>query len=136
MSVPISGLYAGLLALLLIALAGRVSLLRSKRGVGIGHGNDPELARAIRVHGNALEWILPMLVLLLVAELDGANRTFLHVCGVVFVLSRLAHATGLSRTSKSSSARYWGTAGSWLVIALLAGWNILAFARIAFRLWR
>jgi uncharacterized membrane protein YecN with MAPEG domain len=136
MSVPITGFYAGLLAVLLLVLAARVSLLRSKRGVGIGHGNDPELARAIRVNGNAAEWIPPMLVLLLVAELDGANRSFLHVCGALFVLSRLAHAAGLARTSKSSSARYWGMAGSWLVIALLAGWNIIAFARIALRHWR
>lgn len=129
MIAPVTALYAGLLALLLLALAGRVSLLRSKLNVGLGHGNDPALARAIRVHGNAVEWILPMLALFLVAEIDGASRAFLHVCGVVFLISRIGHALALSRTSKSSSGRFWGIGGSWVVILLLALWDLGAFFR-------
>ena len=74
MSAPVSALYAGSLALLLLGLAARVSLLRSKLNVGTGHGNDPTLARAIRVHGNAVEWILPMLALLLIAEIEHSRR--------------------------------------------------------------
>jgi uncharacterized membrane protein YecN with MAPEG domain len=129
MTAPVTALYAGLLGLLLLVLGARVSLLRSKLRVGWGHGNDPLLARAIRVHGNAVEWIVPMLLLLLVAEIDGASRTFLHVCGVTFVGARVAHAAGLSHTSKDSPGRFWGTAGTWLVIAALAVWDIAAFAR-------
>jgi len=130
MTAPVTGLYAGLLVLLLLVLAARVSLLRSKLGVGAGHGNDPQLARAIRVHGNAVEWIPPMLLVLLVAELDGANRTFLHVCGITFLAARIAHAMGLSRTTKSSAGRFWGMAGTWLVIVALAVWDIAAILRI------
>ncbi len=129
MTAPVTGLYAGLLVLLLLVLAARVSLLRSKLGVGAGHGNDPQLARAIRVHGNAVEWIPPMLLVLLVAELDGANRTFLHVCGITFLAARIAHAMGLSRTTKSSAGRFWGMAGTWLVIVALAVWDIAAVLR-------
>jgi uncharacterized membrane protein YecN with MAPEG domain len=132
---PVSALYAGLLGLLLLVLAARVSLLRSKLNVGMGHGNDASLARAIRMHGNAVEWILPMLVLFLIAEIDGASRVFLHVCGAAFVAARIAHAVGLSRTSKSSPGRFWGTATSWLVIATLAVWNIAAFLRMLPRFW-
>jgi len=132
---PVSALYAGLLGLLLVFLAARVSLLRSKLNVGIGHGSDPALARAIRVHGNAVEWVLPMLVLLLVAEIDGAGRGFLHLCGGAFLAARIAHAVALSRTSKGSTGRFWGTAGSWLVIAALALWNIAAFVRLFPRYW-
>ena len=129
MTAPLTALYAGLLGLFLLALGARVSLLRSNLRVGMGHGNDVHLARAIRVHGNAVEWIVPMLLLFLVAKLDGANRIFLHVCGVSFVGARIAHATGVSRTSKGSSGRFWGMAGTWLVIAVLALWDIAAFAR-------
>ncbi len=129
MAAPLTALYAGVLGLFLLALGARVSLLRSKLRVGMGHGNDVHLARAIRVHGNAVEWIVPMLLLFLVAELDGANRIFLHVCGVSFVGARIAHAAGVSRTSKESSGRFWGMAGAWLVIAVLALWDIAAFAR-------
>ncbi len=133
MTAPITGLYAGLLVLLVVVLGVRVTLLRSKLRVGSGHGNDPLLARAIRVHGNALEWVLPMLVVLLVAELDGANRIFLHVCGVSFLAARIAHAVGLSRTSKDSRGRFWGMAGTWLVIIVLALWDIVATTRINLR---
>jgi len=129
---PITALYAGLLALLLVVLGARVSLMRSKLRVGMGHGDDLHLARAIRVHGNAVEWILPMLLLFLVAELDGANRIFLHVCGVTFIGARIAHASGVSRTSKESPGRFWGIAGTWLVITALALWDIAAFARSGF----
>jgi uncharacterized protein len=129
---PVTGLYAGLLALLLVVLGWRVSMMRSKLRVGMGHGDDAPLARAIRVHSNAVEWILPMLLLLLVAELDGANRIFLHVCGITFVVARIAHARGVSRTSKDSPGRFWGIAGTWLVIAALALWDIAAFARSGF----
>ena len=135
MSAPVSALYAGLLALLLLVLAARVSLLRSKLNVGMGHGNNAPLARAIRVHGNAVEWILPMLSLLLIAEIDGASRGFLHFCGALFVVGRIAHAVGLSRTSKGSSGRFWGTAASWLVIVALAVWNVGAFLRVLPRVW-
>jgi uncharacterized membrane protein YecN with MAPEG domain len=133
MIAPVTGLYAGLLVLLLVVLAVRVTLLRSKLRIGSGHGNDPQLARAIRVHGNALEWILPMLVVLLVAELDGANRTFLHVCGVSFIAARIVHAVALSRTTKESRGRFWGMAGTWLVIAALACWDVAAVARMNLR---
>ena len=132
MTAPITALYAGLLALLLVVLGARISLMRSKLRVGMGHGDDLHLARAIRVHGNAVEWILPMLLLFLVAELDGANRIFLHVCGVTFIGARIAHASGVSRTSKESPGRFWGIAGTWLVITALALWDIAAFARSGF----
>jgi uncharacterized membrane protein YecN with MAPEG domain len=133
-SAPVSALYAGLLALLLLVLGGRVSLLRSRLNVGTGHGNDAALARAIRVHGNAVEWVLPMLLLLLVAEIDGANRWFLHACGATFVAGRIAHAVGMTRTSKASSGRFWGTGACWLVIAALAVWDIAAYVRMLPRL--
>ena len=135
MIAPVTALYGALLALLILVLAGRVSLLRSKLNVGMGHGNDPDLAKAVRAHGNAVEWILPMLILMLVSELDGASRIFLHVCGVTFVAARLAHAIGLSRASKRSTGRFWGAAGTYVVIAALAIWNLIAFLRIALRTW-
>jgi len=133
---PITALYAGLLALLLVVLGARISLMRSKLRVGMGHGDDLHLARAIRVHSNAVEWILPMLLLFLVAELDGANRIFLHVCGVTFIGARIVHASGVSRTSKESPGRFWGMAGTWLVIIALGLWDIAAFVRSGFWLTR
>ena len=127
----VTALYACVLALLLIALAVRVSRSRMKLGIGIGDGGDGRLARAIRVHANAVEWTLPMLLLLIVAELNRASPLLLHVCGVAFVVARVVHAIGLSRSAGSSTGRFSGTVVSWIVIVVLAVWDGAAFVRFA-----
>ena len=131
MSVPITAFYAGVYALLLLLLAARVSGFRMNLKVGLGDGGHSELTRAIRVHGNSVEWMLPMLVLLLVAELNQANPLFLHTCGSIFLVARIAHAVGLSRASGESPGRFGGTTVTWLVIGVLAVWDIATFVRAA-----
>ena len=127
MSVPITALYAGVCALVLLALAARVIRLRWALKVGIGDGGERTLNRAIRVHGNAAEYVPIALVLLLVAELDHASPVLLHGCGGVLVAARLLHAVGLSRTAGASGPRMAGTTGTAIVIAVLAVRNIAAF---------
>jgi uncharacterized protein len=127
--VPVTALYAGACALLLLILAAQVSRQRRTFKVGLGDGGHPPLIRAVRVHGNAVEWILPMLLLLLIAELNHASHLFLHACGIVFFAARITHAVGLSGHSGESGGRVVGTALSWLVIGVLAVWDIVAFVR-------
>ena len=127
--VPVTALYAGLYTLLLLVFAVRVSRFRMSLKIGLGDGGHPPLARAIRVHGNAVEWGLPLLLLLLVAELNHANHVFLHVCAILFLLARLGHAVGLSGNAGKSKGRFLGAGVSWLVIGVLALWNIVAFLR-------
>jgi uncharacterized membrane protein YecN with MAPEG domain len=129
----IAALYAGLVVLLLLVLAIPISRLRRSRGVGLGDGGDRELARAIRVHANLLEWGLPAIVLLLIADLTRAPALLLHGCGLVLVAGRALHAFGLSRSSGYSLGRFVGTALTWAVLLALAGWNLWAFVRIALR---
>lgn len=127
----VTALYAGIFALLLLALAVLVSRRRRRLGVGLGAGGDAELERAIRVHANAVEWGLPLLLLLLIAEENRAPPVLLHVCGIVFILARVIHAVGLSRHSGRSTGRVVGSALNWTVLAVLAVWNIVAFLRPA-----
>ena len=127
--VPVTALYAGLCALLLLVFAALISRFRMTFRIGLGDGGNAELARAIRVHGNAVEWMLPMLLLLLVAELNHTSHWLLHLCGAAFVLARIAHAVGLTRQSGESPGRKLGTVVSWTVIAVLAILNIVDFVR-------
>jgi uncharacterized protein len=127
----ISALYTGVYALLLVAIALLVSRRRLRTRIGLGAGGDAQLERAIRVHANAVEWGLPLLLLLLIAEENRAPPLLLHVCGVVFILARVVHAAALSRISGSSVGRSAGIGLTWAVLAVLAVWDIVAFLRPA-----
>ncbi len=126
----IAALYGGLVAILLLVLAILVSRLRGELNVRLGDGGDPRLMRAIRTHANAVEWAVPTLVLLLIAELNRASPLLLHACGVALVLGRVLHAVGLSRTGGSSFGRFAGTGLTWGALLVLAAWDLWAFARL------
>ena len=126
---PIAGLYAGILALLLVVLAARIIRLRWKLRLGLGDGGDRTMLRAVRAHGNATEYLPITLLLLLVAELNHASPVLLHACGCVFVVSRVLHAIGLTRSGGPSWARAFGTVGTVAVVVVLAVTAILAFLR-------
>lgn len=121
----ITGLYAGLCALLILALAFRVVRFRRAEKIGLGSGGKHRAEVLIRSHANAIEYIPLALLLLLVAEINGLGALWLHLCGSVFVLARLLHAVGLSAGRGGyHPGRFWGIALSWLVILVLAGIDI------------
>jgi hypothetical protein len=122
-------LFAALHGLLLLVLVGRVSRLRHGRRIGFGDGGDPELARAIRVHGNFVEHVPFALLLLGLLELAGLPAPWLWALGGALLLSRLMHAAGLSRTSGASFGRFYGTALTWtsiLAMSLAGLWRAFA----------
>jgi uncharacterized membrane protein YecN with MAPEG domain len=120
----ITALYAGLIGILLLVTAARISRLRGSLKIGVGDGGNPELLRAIRVHGNLVEWALPVLLLLLIAELNRAPALFLHACGAALVVGRILHAVGFSRSPGESVGRFAGTLATWLVLLVLSVWAI------------
>jgi hypothetical protein len=114
-----------LLALLVVLLVAVVVKLRHSLGVGLGDGGNRDLARAIRVHGNAIESIPLFLVLLAIYELNGGFAALLHLFGGVFFFSRVLHAWGLLRSSGASPGRFSGAMGTNLVLLGLALANLV-----------
>lgn len=130
----ITGLYAAFGALLMFLLAARVMQLRHRHSVGLGAGGDESLARAIRAHANAVEYLPIALLLLLILELDQTRAWLLHVFGIVLIVGRILHAMGLSTTAGTSFGRFAGTALTMLVIlamALLLLWQFAVLHAIA-----
>lgn len=125
MIVTITPLYAGLLGLLIIVLAGLVVRQRWRHQVGLGDGGQETLGRAIRVHANSIENVPLALLLLLLAELTGTPALVLHVAGITLLIARLLHAWGLTRGSGSSFGRFWGTLVTWVLIVLLSLANVV-----------
>ena len=75
----VSALYAVLGALLLVKFSFDVVRLRTQYHVGYGDGGFSELQVAIRVHGNAVEYVPIGLILLLFMEMNGAQTWMVHV---------------------------------------------------------
>lgn len=116
MHLPVTGIYAALIALLAIGLAVRVVRLRRSLRVGLGTGNQAALECAVRAHGNLVEYAPLALLLLLIIETGGGGRLLVHGLGIVLLTGRLLHAWGLSGKAGVSFGRFYGTALTWLMI--------------------
>jgi uncharacterized membrane protein YecN with MAPEG domain len=116
---PVTAIYAAIVAVLVVVLGARIVPLRRSRRVGLGDGGDKDLRRAVRIHANLVEYAPMALILMAACELNGAPAWLLHGLGVALVAGRLLHALGLSRSSGISFGRTAGTALTWSV--LLAG---------------
>lgn len=122
----ISPIYISLLALLIVFLAYRVTTFRRGEKISLGEDNGSKAMKsAIRAHGNAVENIPIAALLLLMLELNSLNPILLHAFGLVLVVSRFAHAWGLSKRNGPTAGRFYGTLFTWLCIAVMAILNIL-----------
>jgi uncharacterized protein len=130
----ITGLYAALATLLILVLAVRVIAYRRSHKIGMGDGDDIELRKRIRAHGNAIEYLPFGLVLLLLLELNQTVPLLLHVFGIVLILARLAHAWGVSHHTGISPGRMAGVVLTFTVLlamALLLLWQWIGWTAIA-----
>lgn len=126
MLVPVTALYAALLVVILVALLVPIGSLRGKTGISILHGDDMDLATAMRRHGNFIEHVPIMLVLMAIIELNDGNAIFLHVAGILLVIFRILHPIGLHHDQVRSLPRFIGAAGTFLltiVLGLMALWQ-------------
>ena len=123
MAPTITALYGALNAILNIVLANRVSTVRKKEGVTLGHGESKALLVASRIHANNAEFVPLAIVMMLIAELMGGSSAVLHAYGGLLLVARVAHAIGLTRPSPNVF-RLLGTAITWIGIVAISGWVI------------
>jgi uncharacterized protein len=111
----ITALYAALIGLWAVVLSNYVSINRGKYKILHGDGGNPEMAAIIRRHGNLTEYVPLALILLGLAELTGLPPTWMHVLGILLVVSRLVHPFGVSVTNPGSPLRIMGAVGTHIV---------------------
>lgn len=121
----LTSIYAALLGIFLVILSLNVVIKRARARVGLGDGNHEQLTRAIRVQANLVEYLPISLILLFLAELNGASAFWLNLNGLLLTFARLIHAIGLSRSSGPSTSRFIGANLTWLVILNLSIWNLI-----------
>ncbi|MGH8442412.1 MAG: MAPEG family protein [Nevskiaceae bacterium] len=95
MAFPVTVALAAFCALLLVGLAGRVSLLRMRHNIAFGDGGNPALMRAIRTHGNTAEHAPLFLLLALIFELARGGSGVLIGAAGVFVVARILFTIGV-----------------------------------------
>ncbi len=114
--VPVTALYAGILALIYVGLAVYVIHGRWATRIGLGTAGNDDLLTRTRIHGNFGEYVPLCLLLLLLLELNGTAPFWLHVGGATLVVGRMAHAYGLKQSQGASAARAVGMAATFLVL--------------------
>ena len=112
MTLHITALYAALIGVWAVILANYVSINRGKLQVLLGDGGKPEMAAIIRRHANLLENVPLALILMGLAEGSGLSATWMHVLGVVLIISRLVHPFGITTEPKLSPLRVVGAVGT------------------------
>ena len=116
----ITAFYAALLALFFVFLSFRVIGWRRLKSVELGHGEDSELLRRMRVHANFAEYVPFTLLLMAIAESMTAPRPLIHVVGLILIAGRLMHAYGLSQTPHILRFRVGGIILTFTALALSA----------------
>ncbi|MEJ4044539.1 MAPEG family protein [Erwinia sp. SLM-02] len=112
----VSALYVVFGALLIIKFSLDVVRLRRQYRISIGDGGVSDLQLAIRIHGNAVEYIPLAVLLLVVMEMNGADIWLVHLLGLFFFFGRLLHAWGLR-----SRTMLWRRNGMILTLLTLLG---------------
>ena len=116
-SLPITAIYAALCGFLVIALAANVVRFRLGKKVSLGDGGHKDVNRAIRAHGNTMEYVPLALLLMALLEINGGGDTALHIYGALLLGDRLLYAYGmLVPRSSANPPRQLGIVTSWIVI--------------------
>ncbi len=129
---PITALYAGLLAILLIVLSARVINVRQSGRVELGtstkEGENRELLRRVRVHANFIEYTPFALILIGLAESLKAPSLMLYGLGATLLVGRIVHAYGFSQPNSVMVLRVGGMVLTFLAIggaAALCLWLVV-----------
>ena len=126
MIVPITALYAALLVAVLVCLTTRIGVLRAKTGISILDGGNDRVAVEMRRHGNFVEHVPLLIVLMAIVEINEGSPVFLRVVGIALIICRVAHPLGLRHDRVQTPLRLIGAVGTSLItiaLGLMALWQ-------------
>ena len=119
--------YAGSLSVLALFLGIKTGQKRFSKdaNITIGVGDNFELLQITRAHGNLIENAVFFLILSALLEIVGEIPVLaLYILGDVFLLSRIAHAYGITRPGAESIFRMLGATGTFLVLVTQSIWAL------------
>ena len=126
----ITSIYASTIGLFLIVLSMRVIALRGNpifSFLKFQRDSDISLERAIRGHGNLVEYSPIFLILFYLLETNNLNTTHLHIIGIIYLIGRLMHGICFSFMTKNMFLRVVGTAITLFSIGYLSILTLIRF---------
>ncbi len=118
--IAITGLYAGLIALVFLVLTFRVIGYRRANRIGLGDAGDKTLLKRMRAQGNCAEYAPIGLILLALVEAQGTPGWVVHGLGIMLLAGRVAHGYGFSASPPVMNLRVGGMLLTTGMIALAA----------------
>lgn len=94
---------ASILAIIYIKLSFIVINIRRTNKITLGDGDNEDLKRAIRAHGNFVEFITIALFLILCLELNHFYVLGTSLLSFMFILGRILHAKSLIHDEKQDN---------------------------------
>lgn len=130
MTPVLTGRYAIPLVVVMIGLSTHVTLLRASTGISIMDGGNTQLAERIRRHGNFVENVPIIVLLMAIAELLGSTAVGMHTAGALLLVGRALHAAGVYHGNPKALPRILG-GGSATTLATLVATTVIAVRALA-----
>src|SRR5690349_9589123 len=121
-SMPITTLYAGALALVLLVLSIRVIQARGQTKVLMGDGGHELMVRRMRGQANFVAYVPMALILIGLLEYRGAPAWELHALGGILLVARLLHGYAFAFASNFPPGRFGGA----VLTQVVLGWAAIA----------
>lgn len=125
---PVTTLSASVLFVLLVVLSARVIGTRRHGKVSLGDGGDERLLRRIRGQANLSEYAPAGLILMFLAESQGAWTWLVLATAIVFVTGRLLHGIAFGFSDNWTFGRFFGMLLTFTGIMVFALTNLAMFA--------
>ena len=113
---PITPIFAAVLALIYVVLSFRVIQIRFKQRINLGDGGLANLNTRIRVHANFAEYVPIALILLWFVETITFNRALTLALAALLLISRIMHVIGMHKPKKLIILRQIGMLGTFAVL--------------------
>ena len=127
MHVTVTPIFAALLGLIFVFLSIRTVKARGKARVSLGDGGDANLQKAIRAHGNFIEYVPITLLLLTFLEMRAVSAYAIIVLASFLFVGRCLHAIGMSREKMVSQFRVAGMVLTFISLLVTSIWLLYTY---------
>ena len=121
----ITPLYAIPLVALFLVLSWRIIAERRGNHFAYGDNDSPRIQAKIRAQANWAEYTPIVLLMMLMAELQGVSAAWLHITGMTLLVGRVLHGYGMSFVPKQFFYRQTGMLLTLMAIVFGIGINVI-----------